>query len=198
MSDVIGADMDPDLSVAYRALERRREEVIVQRDRIADELKRLDAVLEGLRALAKNTQERGASNDQEAAFPAAAPAGATKARTETAPKPAAKPAPKPAAKPAPKPAPKPAAKPAAETVQGADRKARIIEFLLENPRQWFTASEIVNVTEGANPSATQRNAVSEALRRLLRRGGVQRDEKSRPVRYRAVPAVLREFLLAAQ
>jgi DNA-binding transcriptional ArsR family regulator len=174
MSDVIGADMDPDLSVAYQALERRREEVIIQRDRIAEELKKLDTVLEALRALAVDTQERAAANSQAAAFPAAETAEATGAKTKAAPG------------------------PAAQTAQSADRKVRIIEFLLENSRQWFTASEIVTVTEGASPSATQRNAVSEALRRLLRRGGVQRDEKSRPVRYKAVPAVLREFLLAAQ
>jgi hypothetical protein len=173
MSDVIGAGMGPDLSVAYRALERRREEVIVQRDRIAGELQKLDAVLEALRALAKDTQERAAANDQGAAFPAAETAEAAKARTEAA------------------------WEPAAETAQSADRKTRIIEFLLENSRQWFTASEIVSVTEGASPSPAQRNAVSEALRRLLRRGGVRRDESTRPVRYKAVPAVLREFLLAA-
>ncbi len=174
MSDVIGADMDPDLSTAYQALERRREEVIVQRDRIAEELKKLDTVLDALRALAKDTHERAAANSQEAAFPAAEAAAATEPKTKTAPR------------------------RAAATARGTDRKARIIEFLLENSRQWFTASEIVTVTEGASPSATQRNAVSEALRRLLRRGGVQRDEKSRPVRYKAVPAVLREFLLAEQ
>ena len=167
MSDIIGADIDPDLSVAYRALERRREEVIVQRNRIAEELKKLDAVLEALRALAEDAQERVAGNGQGAAFPAAEAA-------EAAPK------------------------LAAQAPRSADRKVRIIEFLLENPKQWFTAFEIVGVTEGANPSETQRKAVSEALRRLLRRGGVQRDETSKPVRYRAIPAVLREFLLGAQ
>jgi len=174
MSDIIGADIDPDLSVAYRALERRREEVIVQRNRIAEELKKLDAVLEALRALAEDAQERVAGNGQGAAFPAAEAAEAAEAAAEAAPK------------------------LAAQAPRSADRKVRIIEFLLENPKQWFTAFEIVGVTEGANPSETQRKAVSEALRRLLRRGGVQRDETSKPVRYRAIPAVLREFLLGAQ
>jgi sugar-specific transcriptional regulator TrmB len=54
------------------------------------------------------------------------------------------------------------------------------------------------LTEGENISGTQRNAVSETLRRLLRRGAVQRDDKSRPVRYRAVSAALRELLLSGQ
>ena len=177
MSDVVGAATDPDLSVAYRALERRREEVVVQRDRIAAELNKLDAALEALRVLAETPPEPGAANGQEAAFRAAEAAKATKAnkvRAETPPE------------------------PAAETARAADRKVRIIEFLLENPRQWLTASEIAGRTEEGNLSGTQRNAVSETLRRLLRRGAVQRDDASRPVRYRAVPSVLRELLLAAQ
>jgi hypothetical protein len=176
MSDVIGADMDPGLSVAYRALERRREDVIVQRDRIADELKKLDVALEALRALAEDGPER-AANGRGTTYPAAGSpeaAETTKARTGAAPK------------------------EAAQTARSPDRKVRIIEFLLENPRQWFTMSEIVALTEQANASAAQRNAVSEALRRLLRRGAVQRDETGRPVRYRAVSTVLRELLLAAQ
>jgi DNA-binding transcriptional ArsR family regulator len=174
MSDVTGSVTDPDLSVAYRALERRREEVIVQRDRIAAELKKLDAALEALRALAKNAPEAAAANGQEAAFPASAATEVTKARAEAAPE------------------------LAAEATKAADRRVRIIEFLLENPRQWFTSSEIALLTEEGNVSGTQRNAVSEALRRLLRRKAVHRDEKSRPVRYRAVPSVLRELLLTVQ
>lgn len=174
MSDVTGAAIDPDLSVAYRALERRREEVIVQRDRIAAELKKLDAALEALQALAENAPEPAATNGQEAAFPAAEATEDTQARAEAAPE------------------------LAAETAKAADRKVRIIEFLLENPRQWLTSSEIALLTEGGKVSGTQRNAVSETLRRLLRRGAVQRDEKSRPARYRAVPSALRELLLTAQ
>ena len=155
MSDVTGAATDPDLSVAYRALERRREEVIAERDRINAELKKLDAALEALQALAENVP-------------------AAKARAKAPPEPAAG-------------APK-----------AADRKVRIIEFLLENPRQWFTSSEIALRTENGELTGTQRNAVSETLRRLLRRGAVQRDEKSRPVRYRAVSSALRELLLTAE
>jgi hypothetical protein len=174
MPNVTGAATDPDLSVAYRALERRREEVIAQRDRITAELRKLDAALEALRALAENAPEPAAANGQESALTAPEAAEATKARAEAPPE------------------------LAAETAKAADRKVRIIEFLLENPRQWLTSSEIALLTEDGKVSETQRKAVSEALRRLLRRGAVQRDEKRRPVRYRAVPSVLRELLLTAQ
>jgi hypothetical protein len=192
---------DPSLSVAYRALERRREEVIAARDRIAAELKKLDAALEALHSLADSAPEAAApkaakaADSQETVLPAAQAAEppAKAAPKPAAPKPAvAKPA---AAKPAAEAKPA-AAKPAAEAGRSADRKVRVIEFLLENPRQWFTSSEIALVTEGENISGTQRNAVSETLRRLLGRKAVQRDDKTRPVRYRAVSAALRELLLS--
>lgn len=180
MSDVTGAAIDPDLSVAYRALERRREEVIAQRDRIAAELKKLDAAIEALQALAEDAPQPAAADGQQAALPAAEATKAAKvsqvakARAEAAP-----------------------GLPAG-TAKVADRKVRVIEFLLENPRQWFTSSEIALATEDGTVSETQRNAVSETMRRLLRRGAVQRDDESRPVRYRAISSILRELLLTAQ
>jgi hypothetical protein len=186
MTEVVS---DPSLSVAYRALERRREEVIAARDRISAELKKLDAALEALQTLADIAPDAKADG-QEAPLAAAQAAG-----------PPAKAARKPAGGKAAgeKPTAAGAAKAAApEARRAADRKARVIEFLLENPRQWFTSSEIAVLTEGENISGTQRNAVSETLRRLLRREAVQRDDKSRPVRYRAVPAALRELLLSGQ
>jgi len=219
MSDVV---TDPSLSVAYRALERRREEVIAARDRIAVELDKLDAALEALQNLAENVPEAGKAAGREAAPPAAEaaepsakavpkpaatkpaaaakPAGGSKpaAAKPAAAKPAGGSKPASAAKPAGGSKPASAPKPAAEAGRAADRKARVIEFLLENSRQWFTSSEIAVLTEGENISGTQRNAVSETLRRLLRRGAVQRDDKSRPVKYRAVSAALRELLLGEQ
>jgi hypothetical protein len=172
MSEATGAAIDPDLAVAYRALERRREAVVAQRDRIEAELTKLNAALEALQALAENAPEPAKANGQAAVLPAADAAGAIK--------------------------PKATPEPAAETAKATDRKGRVIEFLLENPRQWFTSSEITLLTEGGEVSGTERNAVSETLRRLLRRGAVQRDEKSRPVRYRAVSSALRELLLSSQ
>jgi hypothetical protein len=222
MSDVV---TDPSLAVAYRALERRREEVIAARDRIAAELNKIDSALDALQTLAENVPEAAKADGQEAAVaaetakaveaaakPAAVTAGAAKARTakpagakaRTAKPTAAKArAAKPtaakarAAKPA---AAKAAAapKPAAEAGRATDRKARVIEFLLENPQEWLTSSEIAVLTEGENVSETQRNAVSETLRRLLRRGAVQRDGENRPVKYQAVSPALRELLLSAQ
>jgi hypothetical protein len=217
MPDVV---TDPSLSVAYRALERRREEVIAARDRIAAELKKLDAALEALQTLAENVPEAAKADGREAAPPAAE---ATEAPAKVAPKPAARKsagARKPAAvrKPAgvrkPAAAPEPAAsesaasesaasesaasEQAAVAGRAADRKARVIEVLLENPRQWFTSSEVALLTEGENISETQRNAVSETMRRLLRGGAVQRDGENRPIKYRAVSAALRELLLSRQ
>jgi hypothetical protein len=177
MSEVTGAAADPDLSVAYRALERRREEVVVQRDRIAAELKKLDAALEALRGLADNSQESAAANGQEVAPPAAEATEATEAT---------------------KAGRKAAPEAAAPATRSADRKTRVIEFLLENPRQWFTSSQIATLTEEGKLSGSQRNAVSETLRRLLRRKAVQRDDSTTPVRYRAVPSALRELLLSAR
>jgi hypothetical protein len=174
MSDVTGADSGPELSIAYRALERRRDEVIAQRDRMTDELERLDAVLEALRALADIAPEPAAANGQKAASPASDVTQAAAAMTGQI------------------------AGPASQTAKAADRKARVIEFLLEHPRQWFTSAEIAARTEKGKLSATQRNAVSETLRRLLRRGCVDRDETSKPVRYRAISAALRELLLTQE
>jgi hypothetical protein len=174
MPDTIGADTDPDLSVAYRALERRRGEAIVQRDRISDQIKKLDAALGALQALAGNAPGPAAVNGQEAALPAPEPAQAANATAEAA------------------------SKPPTETAKASDRKTRVIEFLLENSRQWFTAADIASAIEHGSTSATQRNAVSETLRRLLRRKAVQRDDTGSPAKYRAVPAALREILLAAQ
>lgn len=172
MSDVTG-DTGSDLSTAYRALERRRDEIRAQRDRMADELAKLDVVLEALRALGDTAPESGATNGQEAAAPVTKAAPATAAVTRKA------------------------ARPAPETAPSADRKTRVIEFLLEHPRTWFTSGDVAERTEEGMPlSQTQRNAVSETLRRLLRRGCVDRDETTKPVRYRAISAALRELLLA--
>jgi hypothetical protein len=174
MSDVSGADPAPDLSTAYRALARRRDEVIAQRDRIADELEKLDTVLDAMRALADIKPEPAAANGQQAPSAASEAAAAAAAATRQA------------------------NRPAAPTAVAADRKTRVIEFLLEHPRTWFTSSDIAERTEEIPLSQTQRNAVSETMRRLLRRGCVDRDETTKPVRYKAISAALRELLLTAE
>lgn len=173
MSDLAGADTGPDLSLAYRALARRRDDVIAERDRMTGELEKLDAALEALRALADIVPQPATANGQEAASPASEVAQATAARTRKAASPA-------------------------RTAKIADRKVRIIEFLLEHPRSWFTSAEVADRTEEGSLSPAQRNAVSETLRRLLRRGCVDRDETTKPVKYRAIPAALRELLLTEE
>jgi hypothetical protein len=170
MPEVTGADPDLDLSAAYRALERRRDRFIGERERIASELIKLDAALDALRPLVGTAPEPEAVDRPGAeAFTAELTGRSAAARM-----------------------------PPVRHPKGADRRVRIIELLLENSRQWLTATEIASLVEGGKTTAGQRNAVSEAMRRLLRHGDVERDETSRPVRYRAIPAALRELLLGYQ
>lgn len=189
MPDVTGGDEDLDLSIAYRALERRRDDFVAKRERITDELAKLDAVLEALRELRDIEPELAAINGSHQAAPAAPEAGEQPA--PAAPMAGEQPAPA-----APGAGELPAPRPAERPMKGADRRIRIVELLLENPRRWFTASEVAGFTEPGKATPTQRNAVSEALRRLLRQGAVERDESVKPAKYRAIPAALREILLA--
>lgn len=171
MSDVTGADAGLDLSNAYLALARRREEAAAERERITSQIAKLDAALEVLRDLV----------DAPADGAVAADAGSEFAELEATESPAAE-------------GDRPH-KPLTHSAKAVDRRLRIIELLLENPQQWFTSSEVARITERRNPTSAQRNAVSEALRRLLRHGNVERDEKSKPVRYRGISSALRKLLL---
>jgi DNA-binding transcriptional ArsR family regulator len=172
MPDVNGADPGIDLSNAYRALARRREEADLERERLTSQIAKLDAALEVLRDL---VGESPAGAVTAAVTAAAGPelAGTEGSTAEAAGVPVR---------------PRHSAK-------AVDRRVRVIELLLENPQQWFSSSEVARITERPNPTSAQRNAVSEALRRLLQHGNVERDESSKPVRYRAIPSALRELLL---
>lgn len=171
MPDVNGADASIDLMNAYRALARRREEADVERERITSRIAKLDAALEVLRDLV----------DSSAGGAVTAGAGSAIAELAGVEMPASK-----------TDGPR---KSSAHSAKAVDRRIRIIELLLENPKQWFTSNEVARITERPNPTSAQRNAVSEALRRLLQHGNVERDESTKPVRYRAIPAALREILL---
>ncbi len=171
MPDLTGADARIDLTNAYRALAQRREEADRERERITSQIAKLDAALEVLRDLV------GTSAD------GAVTVGAGSALAELAG--AGMPAPETGG----------ARKPSTRSAKAVDRRVRIIELLLENPKQWFTSHEVARITERPNPTSAQRNAVSEALRRLLQHGSVERDESTKPVRYRAIPSALREILL---
>jgi len=174
MPDLDGADTATELSAAYGALERRREALIAQRDRILGELNRLDAALDALRALVDVRPEPATVNGQPAAPTAPEANQLSTVGTEDVPE------------------------PTPTQAKNVDRKVRVIELLLENPQQWFTIAEIANITEGGEVTATRRNAVSETLRRLMRQSGVERDQTSGPMSYRAIPTALREILLARQ
>ncbi len=171
MPDVTKADASLDLSAAYQALVRRREEAHAERERIIGQIAKLDAALEALRDLIDTSADGAIAADARSEPPALEV-------TETPAPPADRPR-----------------KPASHSRRAVDRRIRIIELLLENPHQWFSSNEVARITEGRNPTGAQRNAVSEALRRLLQHGNVERDETVKPVRYRAITSALRELLL---
>jgi hypothetical protein len=75
------------------------------------------------------------------------------------------------------------------------RKARLREVMLEASEQWLSVKDIATTVEGQEPTETDRNAVYEILRRMAVQGEVERDSSSRPTRFRAKAAALRERLL---
>jgi hypothetical protein len=94
--------------------------------------------------------------------------------------------------------------PAAEAARGigregdpTSRKARIREIMLESAGEWLIVQDIAIRLEGREPSAAQRTATYEMLRRMAVQGEPERDSSSKPTRFRARPAVLRERLLEA-
>jgi hypothetical protein len=150
-------------------LEQRREQLAGERDRLTDEVAKLDAALEAIRSLAGSSPKQRAGTRVDVRAP-----------SEPAEDPDSMP---------------PACPPAAKR---ADRRIRVIEFLLENSGQWFTAEEVASGTERRNPNAAQRNAVSETLRGLLTDGNVERDDTEKPPRYRAIPSALGAHLVREQ
>lgn len=178
MSDAIFNDLDRELSSAHELLTRRRALLAAQRDALDEELGRVDAAINAMRAVVERSQSITADGGGPAAetmvpmdgaigSPArgSASAGTQKSERRTSKK-------------------------------ESSRRIRIIEVLLENAENWLTVAEIADLTEGGRPTAAQKNAISEALRRMYRQGDVERDNTNKAARYKAIPAALRERLLS--
>jgi hypothetical protein len=81
------------------------------------------------------------------------------------------------------------------TGQPASRRARIRTLMLERSDEWLRAGEIAYLIEGSEPTEAQKNAAYELLRRMAKQGELDRDDRTRPTRYRAKPKVIRQHLV---
>ncbi len=170
MPNMPGIDASVALTNAYQVLVRRRQDAHAERERIAREIAKLDAAVEVLRDLVTTPIEDAAlGGSAELAEPEGTEVATFEANGSRPLR--------------------------THSARAIDRRVRVIELLLENPSQWFSSSDVAKITERPIPTSAQRNAVSETLRRLLQHGKVERDDSIKPVRYRAIPAALRELLL---
>lgn len=86
-------------------------------------------------------------------------------------------------------------KPSKSPGQPASRRARIRTLMLERSNEWLKAGEIAYLIEGTEPTEAQKNAAYELLRRMAKQGELERDDRTRPTRYRAKSKVLRQHLV---
>lgn len=86
-------------------------------------------------------------------------------------------------------------KPSKSTGQSTSRRARIRALMLERSNEWLKAGEIAYLIEGTEPTEAQKNAAYELLRRMAKQGELERDDSTRPTRYRGKPKVLRQHLV---
>ncbi|RPE41534.1 hypothetical protein EDD90_4620 [Streptomyces sp. Ag109_O5-1] len=91
---------------------------------------------------------------------------------------------------------KPRTRKAAGPARPINRKARLREIVLESPDDWFTAGEMASRIQGREASETQRTATYEMMRRMAKQGELEIDSSSKPTKFRAQPATIRERLLA--
>ncbi len=160
---------------AHDALLRSRSELLAQRDEIDGRLAQVESAITALRAILGEPDSGSISSTSsvppEAPVPVAANGRGDAPEMESAS--------------------------ARESVLSTrpSRKARLREVLLEAPEKWLSVKDIATQVEGREPTETDRNAVYEILRRMTVQGEVERDSSSRPTRFRAKAAVLRERLL---
>lgn len=160
---------------AHDALLRSRSELLAQRDEIDGRLAQVESAITALRAILGEPDSKSISSTSSATPIPSVPVVAN-GRVDA-----------------------PEAEPASATKSirpaSLSRKARLREVMLEAPEQWLSVKEIATSVEGREPTETDRDAVYEILRRMAVQGEVDRDSSSRPTRYRAKAAVLRERLL---
>lgn len=86
-------------------------------------------------------------------------------------------------------------KPGKSTGQPTSRRARIRALMLERSKEWLKAGEVAYLIEGKEPTEAQKNAAYELLRRMAKQGELERDDSTRPTRYRGKSSVLRQHLV---
>lgn len=160
---------------AHDALLRSRSELLAQRDEIDGRLTQVESAIIALRAILGEPDSESISSMPSAPPTASVPVAAN-GRVD---------------------APDMESANARESVRStpASRKARLREVMLEAPEKWLSVKDIATSVERREPTETERNAVYEILRRMAVQGEVERDNSSRPTRFRAKAAVLRERLL---
>lgn len=164
---------------AHDALLRGRSQILAQRDALDTQLARMEAAISALRELVGTAPEPAASPQPVAApEPTASSQNGVPAATTKAASPA------------------PPARRVVPTLQPVNRKARIREIMLEAPDDWFTAADMAPRIEHGDPSEMRRTATYEMMRRMAKQGELERDNSSRPTRFRARAATIRERLLA--
>jgi hypothetical protein len=173
MDNVNRDETDKELVAAYQTLARKRDSLLSQRENIDDEINRLDTALNALIELVDLEHQAllvdGRPENEHAAddsVPSPPPVAQSEADGRKEPR-----------------------------KRDISRRIRMIEVLLERPDEWLTVAEVADLTEGQKSTMPQRNAISEALRRLLRQQDIERDGSQRPVRYKAIPASLRSRLV---
>jgi hypothetical protein len=176
---------------AHDALLRGRSQILAQRDALDTQLARMEAAIAALRELVGAAPEPAASPR-----PAAAPEPAAAPKPTAAPEPTASsqngvPAATTKAS-----SPAPPVRRVVQTLKPVNRKARIREIMLEAPDDWFTAADMAPRVEHGDPSEMRRTATYEMMRRMAKQGELERDNSSRPTRFRARAAAIRERLLA--
>jgi hypothetical protein len=162
---------------AHDALLRSRTELLAQRDEIDGRLAQVESAITALRTILGEPGSESIASTPS--VPPAASVSVPVAANGQADAPATEPA---SAVGSVRPAP-------------ASRKARLREVMLEDPEKWLSVKDVATSVEGRESTETDRNAVYEILRRMADQGEVERDTSSRPTRYRAKAAVLRERLL---
>lgn len=164
---------------AYAAMLQSRSHVLAQRDALDKQLARIDSAIEALREFVDASPEPPATQDSTPAPEPAAPPQAHSAGTSSK-----------ATK------GRPRARRSARPANPVNRKARIREIMLESPDEWLTAGDMASRIQGGDPSETQRTATYEMMRRMAKQGDLEIDSSSKPTKFRAQPAAIRERLLA--
>lgn len=161
---------------AYSVLIRNRSELLAQRDEINGRLAQVEAAVEALRAILGEEGAPASTTSDEPGGPDAADSTSESLSTSAARAGTAKAA-------------------GAKNGRPTSRKARVREIMLESAEEWLNVKDISGRIEGREATESERTATYEMLRRMAVQGELERDNTSRPTRFRGKTTVLRERLL---